>query len=363
MNSRERVLCALDHVEPDRVPYDLWVSPGCARKLERATGASLASLREAWDVDLDYIEGPAYIGPPLPRGTDGSDVDLWGVRRAPVTVQVGDGAEVYMEVTHSPLAAATTPEEVLAYPHWPLPDWFDYGGIAAQCRAIRARGRAAVFQGDRLNRIAQLKPALYLRGVEAFLMDLRLQPELCATILERIQAFYCAYAERILEAAEGQLDLVLTGDDFGSQRGPLISPALWVQFLGEGFRRYVALAHAYGLRVMHHTCGAVWPIIPLMIERGLDVLQSLQPEAEGMDAWALKATYGARLAFHGGISIQRTLPCGTPDEIRREVRDRIAALAPGGGYILGTAHNIQADAPVENVLALLAAYRQEGRRR
>jgi uroporphyrinogen decarboxylase len=114
---------------------------------------------------------------------------------------------------------------------------------------------------------------------------------------------------------------------------------------------------------MHHTCGSVRPLIPLMIERGLDVLQSLQPEAADMDPRALKAEFGDRLAFDGGISIQRTLPFGTPDDVRREVRERIEALAPGGGYIVGPSHNIQADTPVENVEALLEACKDCGRPR
>ncbi|RKY61161.1 MAG: hypothetical protein DRP95_03215, partial [Candidatus Latescibacterota bacterium] len=187
-----------------------------------------------------------------------------------------------------------------------------------------------------------------------------LNPEIAHAIFSHIRNFYMTYEERILEAADGELDLLLTGDDFGSQNGPLVSPAMWEEFLGEGFRQYIALAHSYGVKVMHHTCGSVWPLIPLMLERGLDVLQSLQPEASDMDPWALKAEFGERLSFQGGISVQRTLPFGTPEEVRREVRNRIEALAPGGGYILGTAHNIQADVPMENFKALMEAYREYG---
>ena len=250
---------------------------------------------------------------------------------------------------------------MLAYDRWPSPDWFDYSTIAAQCQAIHTQGRVAVFQGDRLNRIAQLKPAMYLRGVEQILLDMSLQPDIARAIFSQVRGFYLAYAERILEAAQGHLDIVLTGDDFGTQTGPMVSPRMWAGLLGDGFAQYAALIKSYGVRVMHHTCGAVAPLVPLFIERGLDVLQSLQPEAAGMDARALKAAYGARLSFHGGISIQQTLPRGTEEDIRREVQDRLAALAPGGGYILGTSHNIQADTPVRNVLALLDAYQRFGR--
>jgi uroporphyrinogen decarboxylase len=214
--------------------------------------------------------------------------------------------------------------------------------------------------GDRMNRLAQLKPAMYLRGVAQILVDMLMSPDIAHAILARIRAFYLAYAERIFEAARGKLDLLLMGDDFGSQQAPLVSNEMWVEFLGTGFRAFIDLAKQYGLRVMHHTCGSVRPLVPLMIERGLDVLQSLQPEAADMDAAVLKRDFGDRLAFHGGISIQRTLPFGNVQDVRNEVRDRIAALAARGGYILCTAHNIQADVPLENVRALLDAHREFG---
>ena len=254
----------------------------------------------------------------------------------------------------------TTIEQINAYEHWPSPDWFDYSGIEAQCEELLRQERAVVFMGDRMNRIAQLKPAMYLRGVEQILVDMSADPEIAEAVFAKVRDFYCTYAERIFEAANGKLDIVLMGDDFGTQNGPLISPGMWTEFLGKGFADYISIAKSYGLRVMHHTCGSVRPLIPLMIERGLDVLQSLQPEASDMDPRALKREFGDRLAFHGGISIQQTMPFGTPEDVRNEVKDRIEALAPGGGYILCTAHNIQADTPVENAIALLQAYKDYG---
>jgi len=360
MNSRERTLCALNHQEPDRVPIDLWMSAGLERKLGLTSKAGLKAFRDAHDVDLRYIEGPKYVGPPLAKYSDGSEEDIWGVLRTPVTVRTGGGAETYREVARSPLAAATMVDEIQSYGHWPSPDWFEYGMIEAQCDAIRAEGRAVVFMGDRLNRVAQLKPAMYLRGVEQILLDMSLDGEMAKAILGQIRKFYCAYAERILEAARGKIDILLMGDDFGTQKGPLLSPAMWVEFLGQGFADYVEIAKGYGLWVMHHTCGSVRPIIPLLVERGLDVLQSLQPEAADMDPYELERIYGEQLSFHGGISIQRTLPFGTSAEICQEVMDRVMALATGGGYILCTSHNIQADTPIENVITLLDAYHRYG---
>jgi len=361
MDSRERTFLALDHQEPDRVPVDFWASARVWEKLRAATGLSRQQFLDAHDVDLRYIDGPAYVGPPLKRFHDGSAADLWGVRRRTVRVEVSGGVEEYEEVVEPPLAGATTVEQVESYAGWPSADWFDYRAIEGQCDAERARGRVVVLMGDRLNRIAQLKPAMYLRGVEQILIDLVLNREIAHAVLSRIRRFYCAYAERVFHHARGKVDILLTGDDFGSQNGPLVSPSTWEEFLGEGFKEYVGIAKAAGARVMHHTCGSVRPIIPMMIERGLDVLQSLQPEAAGMEACTLKAEFGQRLSFHGGVSVQSTLPRGTPQEVRAEVKDRAEALAPGGGYILCTSHNIQADVPLANIEALLTAYRDFGR--
>jgi len=360
VDSRERTLIALNHEEPDRVPVDCWMSAGFERRLAAETGLSRADFLDRHDVDLRYIAGPDYIGPPLGRFDGGVDGDIWGVRRQAVEVDVGGGRETYREVAHSPLASCTTVGEVEAYDHWPSPDWFDYSPIEAQCRAIGDQGRVAVFMGDRLNRLAQLKPAMYLRGVERIFVDLVDNPDLARAIIGRIRDFYLGYAERIFAAAGGRLDLLLMGDDFGSQRGPLVSPAMWGEFLAEGFAAYIDLAHSCDVQVMHHTCGSVRPLIPSFIDRGLDVLQSLQPEAEDMDPARLKAEFGQRLAFHGGLSIQQTLPFGTEAEVRAEVAARVAALAPGGGYILGTSHNLQADVSPANAEALFGAYRDLG---
>jgi len=201
---------------------------------------------------------------------------------------------------------------------------------------------------------------MYLRGVERIFMDMVDEPDVVRAIFGHVRDFYMDYAQRIFDAADGQLDMLLMGDDFGSQNGPLVSPAMWVEFLQEGFAPYAQLARSYGIKVMHHTCGSVKPIIPLMLANGLDVLQSLQPEAFGMEPATLKQEFGDRLAFHGAISIQRHLPFGSVEQVREEVRQRVEALAPGGGHILVTAHNLQADVPIENARALWEAFRTYG---
>jgi len=364
VDSRERTFLALNHEEADRVPIDFWASRGAREKIRNGLGMSFEEFLDANDVDLRYIEGPRYIGPSL-VGPTGTAVDIWGVPRTGVVVRLadrtGEHREYYGEVARSPLQEVRTRDEVEAYPHWPSADWFDYADIRAQCERVRSKGRVAVFMGDRLNRLAQLKPAMYLRGAERILLDLVDDPDIASAIFARIASFYREYGARILEAARGGIDILCTGDDFGSQNGPLVSPKMWNTFLRAGFRDYLALGKAHGAVVMHHTCGAVADLVPDMIDCSLDVLQSLQPEAADMDPRTLKARFGDRLCFHGGVSIQRVLPGGTPADIGRHVRDLFAAMAPGGGFLACTSHTIQADVPLANIAALLDAYREAGR--
>ena len=361
MDSRERTFLTLAHETPDRIPIDFWASKGMIRKLEARLGLAYDEFLDAHDVDFRYLPGPEYIGPPLRTGRGGEAVDIWGVPRTIAEVTLADGAEQYAEVTEPPLAHATTVREIESYHHWPSPDWFRYEVVAGQCEEIRQSGRVVVFMGDRLNRVAQLKPAMYLRGVEQILTDMVDRPELAHAVFRRVKEFYLAYLERSLEAAGGGVDIALTGDDFGAQGGPLVSPAMWEEYLRTGFAEYLDLIHSHGVRSMHHTCGSVAALIPRLIECGLDILQSLQPEAEGMSPGALKADFGSRLCFQGGVSIQRTMPFGSPAQIAEEVKRLARVLGAGGGYIFCTSHNLQADTPVQNVEALMAAYHEFGR--
>ncbi|MBN1908259.1 MAG: hypothetical protein JW818_00840 [Pirellulales bacterium] len=137
--------------------------------------------------------------------------------------------------------------------------------------------------------------------------------------------------------------------------------AEWRQFLKPGFAAYVELGHSYGMKVAHHSCGSIKPLIPDLIDCSLDILNPLQPDVTNMDHADLKKTFGDRLCFHGSMSIQKTLPFGTPDDVTAEVALRFKTLAPSGGFIYCTAHNIQADTPIENIEALFEAYQTLGR--
>lgn len=361
MNSRERVSMALAHREPDRVPIDYWGTTEINRRLLARFGfKTMEDLLQAFDVDFRYIDGPRYIGPPPSLRPNARDEDHWGVPRVRVNFGDGDKGGAYQEVTDFPLADAQSVADLEAYPKWPSPDWFDYECVRAQVAEARASGKIVVFVGDRTNRAAQLKPAMYLRGVDRIFMDMALNPEIAEYLFHRIAAFYCEYCRRTFEAAGNGIDIFMSGDDFGTQNGLMMSPAMWRQFLRPGFKAYIDLAKRYGYRVAHHSCGSILPIIDDMIDCGLDILNPIQPGVSGMERHELKRRFGRRLTFHGSISIQKTLPFGTPDDIRAEVRERVETLAPGGGFIFCTAHNIQADTPLENVQALFDAYREFG---
>ncbi len=366
MLSRERVLTALEHREPDCIPIDYWAEESVTQRLiAEMRVANKEELLARLGVDLRYHMGPRYVGRALRTFEDGTVEDHWGVPRAPMSVGGirRDGQPWswnYKHVSRPPLAEMTTTAEMDAYPYWPATSMWDYASIAEECAAIRRAGYAVVIGADRLDRAAQLKPAMYLRGAEQFLVDLMIEPALAECLLDHVMGYYLAHYEKILIAAQGQVDIFFMGDDMGMQTGPYVSPELYRRFFKKNFARFNDLAHRYGVRTMYHTCGNVTELVGDFVEAGLDILQSLQPQA-GMDPGLLKRRFGSSLCFQGGIDIQGILPKGSPADVRAHVADRARALAPGGGYIFGTAHNLLPDVPSENIRALFEAYHEFGR--
>lgn len=336
LTSRERVMTAIAHREPDRVPIDFWATPEVKQAVKRHFDIeSQDALLDFLGVDFRVAAMPRYIGPTLKVHPDGSRDDVWGVRRQTVTFGAGDHQGTYQELLCSPLTAMTTVREIDAYAGWPSPDRWDFSHAAEECRQYA--GFCVMAMGDRLDRTAQLKPSMYLRGVEQIMLDLALNPEIVDCINEHIVSYFVEFNRRVFEAAQGGIAIFLMGDDFGTQTGPMMSVDMWKRYYESGFRKYIGLAHRYGIKVMHHTCGSVRPLIPLFIDAGLDILQSLQPRAAGMDLRELKKEFGRYISFQGGIDIQHTLPRGSPDDVKREVRERLDAAKAGGGYILCTA--------------------------
>ena len=201
---------------------------------------------------------------------------------------------------------------------------------------------------------SHVEKAQSARGFECFMADLGEDYDFARTLLRRIVDRNMVMLENIL-SCEG-IDGVLLGSDWGSQQGLLMSLAMWDDLIRPGEQREYDLIHSCGKDVWIHSCGKVDRLIPRLIEMGADVLNPLQPEC--MDIAAIKAEFGARIAFWGGVSTQRLLPFGTPEEVRREARAVKAMMRRNGGYIFAASQEIQADVPIENLRALLEVARE-----
>ncbi|NLE44230.1 MAG: hypothetical protein GX620_05880 [Chloroflexi bacterium] len=347
MSSRERVRLALDHQETDRVPIAMvcsGINPPAYRALtdylQRTRGLSV----EAYLDPLIDIRGvaPQYIGPSLSEGED-----IWSVRRKAVNYSYGDPDSSYDEIEFYPLAGVEDVDGLNAH-RWPSVEWFDYSVIPERIASIQADGERCVIVAN--GNI--FETSWYMRGFENMFMDMALNPELVHAIMGRVTDFYVPFFARVLEAGQGEIDLVFTADDLAGQQGPLMSRQMWETFIKPYHERMNAAIHNFdGVKVIYHTDGAVSSFVDGLIDMGIDILQALQFSAEGMDPADLKNRFGERLCFEGGVSVQTTLPFGTVDDVRNEVQHLISTLGRNGGYILGPSHAIQAGTPPENIVA------------
>ena len=346
MTPRERVRAALAHVQPDFTPCDYFATPEIHRALlDHFHVADDDCLRDRLGTDVRYVD-PPYTGPPLASYDDGSTVNVWGIRRRPVPNEYG----AYAEPVGFPYASWTTVDEAQRFP-WPSADSYDYDAVPAMCRkypelAIAAGG---FWVQDFINSVAMG------RGVEQVLVDIVTEDPVYEYIMEKRHRFYLRQIERVLDAAGGRIDLVLCGDDFGSQRGPLISPTAFDRLFAARKKEFFDMVHSYGAKVTHHCCGSSRALIPRFVACGMDALQTIQPRAAGMDPYELKAEFAGRIALHGAVDVQGWLQRSTPEAIRREVNRLMDEVGRGGGYILSPSHHIQPDTPLASVLAVYRA--------
>jgi uroporphyrinogen decarboxylase len=361
MTHRERALMAVKHQEPDRVPIDNWMVPEIQKRTMEYYGCdNYEELLQFLGVDFRNNYGPSYVGQAFKKFPDGTVADLWGVRRKVVTYGKGTSHEgTYSEVAESPLEQLTSLEEIENYPGWASSDWWDYSKVKEECAKYHPE-YCVINVGDRLDRTAQLKPMMYLRGIQQAFVDLAVNPKIVEAIRNHIVNYFVEYNHRVFKGADGEIDIFMMGDDVGGQTGPLLSLEMWRRYFKNGFKTYIDIAHQYGIPVMYHTCGDVRQFIPDFIECGLDILQSLQPKATNMDIKKLKQEFGKDIAFQGGMDIQHTLPLGSPVDVRNMVKYAMESAKASGGYIICTAHNIQVDTPIENVTALFEAYHEFG---
>ena len=348
LSSRERVRLALAHQETDRIPIAMVCSginePARSEFEEHVRGRGHDSLESYLDPLLDITTvAPRYNGPCLEPGSD-----IWSVKRKPVSY----GAGSYDEIDYHPLADVESMDQ-LAQHSWPSVDWYDYTVLPELIAAAHAGGERCIMVSN--GNI--FETSWYMRGFEQMFMDLATDPELAHGIMGRVTDFYVEYFRRILTAAKGEVDLVFTADDIGGQGGLLMSLQMWEQFIKPYHVQLNAAIHEHGARVIYHSDGSIMDAVAGLIDMKIDVLQALQFDATGMDAVKLKTVYGDKLSFQGGVSVQKTLPFGTQDQVREEVEHLISTLGRNGGYILGPSHCIQAGTPPENIYAMFETAR------
>jgi uroporphyrinogen decarboxylase len=345
MTPRERWLAVLTRKTPDRVPMDYWGTTEMSAKLVRALECeTLDEALAKLHVDRPVTVSPEYVGPPIP-----DNYDVFGIQYKAVDYGTG----IYDECIYSPLAEYGTVKEIEENYTWPDPDWYDYSGIPDQVagkehRPIRGGGSEPFLTYKSL------------RGQQQAFMDLILNPEIVHYCLDKLFDLAYENTRRIYEQIPEQVMISYVAEDMGSQNGLMFSPDQIRTFLLPRMKRIIDLAHEGGAFVFHHNDGAVRAILPDMIALGIDVLNPVQWRCAGMAREGLKHDYGAQLIFHGAMDNQYTLPFGTADEVRQEVLDNLRILGAGGGYILAPCHNIQANTPVENVVAMYETCYEHG---
>jgi uroporphyrinogen decarboxylase len=377
MTSRERVLAALNHRQPDRVPIDLGgnqtgIHKNAYQALVRHLG--LAEETEIMDavqqlarpseavlerlhVDTRYIHAGAaadFDGKIVVAQREGGRwhdlMDEFGVRWS-----MPEDSPLYMDITEHPLADATI-DELGDYP-WPRGgDMGRFKGLRERALAIRQETPYAVVSG--ISGVVY-EICWYMRGLEQWFMDMLEQPAFCEAMLDQTLKFWLDWFDVFLREVGDLVDVIMIGDDLAGQRGPLFRPDFYRRVVKPRHKRLVqTIKSRTTAKIWYHTCGACRGFIPDLLDNGIDALNPIQISAAEMDPGQLKAEFGDRLVFWGGaIDAQHVLPHVPPDTVREHVRRNILTLKPGGGYVMNNVHNIQSGVPPENVLAMYdAAY-------
>jgi uroporphyrinogen decarboxylase len=379
MNSHDRVRQSLNHQEPDHVPFDLGgtglstIHVTAYENLRRYLGLPPVSVRTGFMaeqlalVDEDMAErlqtdvrlvqpGTASSFEYVIRDEGAYEAysDEWGIGwRKPK-----EGG-FYYDMFHHPLATADSLEELKAYP---FPDPLNSGRFAAlrsQAEAAVSKGKAVALAGPCAG-IAEVYS--WLRGYEQYYIDLAMHQDYVATMLDRLLEWKCAFWERALKETGDLVDIVVEADDLGGQNALLMSPKTYRRLIQPRHKRLFSFIKAQApVKVFYHTCGAVRTLIPDLIDAGIDILNPVQISAAGMNLAELKRDFGRDLVFWGGgVDTQNVLDTATPEQIREHVKQNIEALAPGGGFVFATVHDIQANVPPENILAMWEAWQEYG---
>jgi uroporphyrinogen decarboxylase len=363
---KDRVNRAITFQKPDRTPRDFAAVPEVWAKLAAHFGtANRADLLKHLGVDCRLVSYDSFCRQPdvdpqkvdleasMERAStagmwrqiepDGSNRDIWGAHRARVKNEFGE----LDQLVSFPLASAQSVKDLQQY-RWPRPEWWDFSGLRAAIEALNDDASYSI--RFRLGSFFETAWSLY--GLDRFLLELAEHPAMPCYLMDRIAEVHLQNLQTALETAGDLIDIVYFYDDLASQTGLLLSPKLYERHLQRHHRQVIELAARHGKPAMLHCCGAVHPLIPRLIDMGLRVLNPIQPSARNMAPEQLAAEFGGRIAFHGGVDVQQFLPCATPDQVREQVARLAAVLGQVGGYVLAGSHHLQADTPLENVLAM-----------
>lgn len=379
MNSRQRMLAAMNHQEPDHVPFDLGgtVATGIHKtayhNLRRYLNMPEVEIRtediiqQLATVDEDLAE---YLGADCrnvaPRSSaiynlelrDEGDytayTDEWGIDwRMPKV-----GGYYYDMVAH-PLSAVESVEQTAGYT-WPNPvDPSRFTGLHQRAKAAHEEGKIVIL-GGLCAGVTEMHS--WLRSYLNYYTDFHLNPSMAEYLMDKVVELKIAYWEVALREAGEYVDVVTEADDMAGQDRLLISPDVFRRFIKPRHAElFAAIKKLAPVKIFFHSCGAIRPLIGDLIETGVDILNPVQKSAKGMDLFELKREFGKDIVFWGGgVDTQRVFSSGTPDQVRADVRQSIEALAPGGGFVFGTVHNTQPNVPPENFMAMWETLQKYG---
>lgn len=384
ITSRARVNAAVGHAVPDRLPVDFLATTEIWEKLLAHFGVAAPRPGDdlyfdpAWEeilrrleIDCRVLSYDQFAQPPEGALPYAGEVEWWRVRSRSTParmwrLKVGDnkaydifgrlfrnqksGSSEYEENV-AVLGDAESVDDLRKHP-WPEPDWWDFSGMGA---ALAALNRGGVAPHVRYRMGAVFEIAWQLRGMDKFMMDMALEPDMAHYMLNRMSDILAETSDRALAAAGDGVDMVYFYDDVAANNGLMLSEDMWEEFIMPHHKRLCDIARKHGKKIMYHSDGDLGVIIDRLVgDVGIDVLNPLQPNTVGMEPAKLKREHGDRLSFHGGIDIIDLLPKGTPEAVRSAVRDIASVLGAGGGYIMASSHHIQPDTPLENILAMYA---------
>ncbi len=377
ISHRQRLIMTLNHQEPDRVPLDFATggntspTPEVYSKLAdiyqvRTPVQYVPHMMRLARVDeiilkaLDIDTRPIYMNP-VSKGiracTDpGFFYDEWGVKWREFDL----GGVIYREASESPLQNASI-DDLERYPWWPDPnDPQRYVGVQDSAQTLFHSTDYALIGCPTFNSVWER--AYMLCGYARMLEGLIAEPEFVHAVFRKITDIVLIQLRQFLALAGSTLEVVKIGDDLGGQQNCLMSPTTYRQTIKPYHQEIFDCIHQNSkAKAFLHTCGAVVKMLPDLVEAGVEILNPVQVSAKGMDTAILKRDFGSKLTFWGAVDTQWVLPHGTQDDVKAEVRHRIQDLAVGGGYVVAPVHNVQADVPAENVIAMYQAALKYGR--